>query len=466
VTPTPRRYPIATYLRRYRPDAYDFLLLDEGHEYRNDGTAQERAAHRLAEGKPTLLLSGSISSGKSSSLFANMWACSQPFRREFARDQRAAFVTRYGYRKRLVEVASRDHEVVEYGTQTDRVDVNDLGETRALGEAPGVLPLFLVKHVLPIGVWMHKDDLDADLPPYTEVRAPVEPLPEQAQRYADVQQTVLHRITQDRFTRDYAGKLFGHLGELPSYLDRCTADTGNVPGAATWQVCYPAQIGGGLVAQAALFSATTLLPKETWLCETVQAELAEHRPVLIFVWHTQTGLHRRVQRVLTEAGIASTYLDANRVSTKRRQAWIEQQVAQGCTVLLVNPLAVQTGLNSLTHFCTGIWYEPICDAIVWRQANGRLHRIGQQQPVRIYAPEYTSTAQTVVLDLNALKVRAALALDGLDTSAALQASGAGDHTDDAYDLGRALYVRLTMQPQGAAPPARPTRDARQLRLPC
>src|SRR5690606_20756279 len=52
--PEPRRVPLATYIAKRHPKAFDLLILDEGHEYATDGSAQERAAHRLtALGMPT-----------------------------------------------------------------------------------------------------------------------------------------------------------------------------------------------------------------------------------------------------------------------------------------------------------------------------------------------------------------------------------------------------------------------------
>jgi hypothetical protein len=211
-------------------------------------------------------------------------------------------------------------------------------------------------------------------------------------------------------------------------------------------VRYPQEMGGGLVTTAPLFPSATVLPKERWLTETITAELAQDRPVLVFIWHTRTGLPARLQRLLADAGIASQYLDAATVGTRTRQQWIERQIADGCRVLLVNPVAVQTGLNSLVHFCTVIWYQVVVpDAVVWRQANGRSHRIGQTRPVRVLVPVYRGTPQTTVLDVNAHKVQASMVLDGLDVSAALHAVGAGAGMQEAYDLGRLIYERLLAQ---------------------
>lgn len=442
-TPNPRRYPVATWISRYGRHLYDFLVLDEGQEYRTEGSAQERAAHRLCEGKPTMLLSGSVMAGKASSLFMNMWALSPRFRREFSRDDVQGFILRYGYRRQFVAIENKKGEKVTYGTHTDRIDDANL-TIRSMGESAGVLPLFVLLHLMPIAVWMHKQDIDKELPSYLETREHISMTAEQEKAYEALEGSVVSRIKQDRFQKDFAGRLFGQLGQVPAYPDLCTRDTGNGYDDGHWEVHYPEHvIGGGLVAKAPLFAADTLLPKEGWLIGKVQTELAEERNVLIFVWHTRSGLAQRLQRILRETGIESSYLDATRVSTAKREQWVNGQIAQGCRVMLVNPMAVQTGLNVLTHFCTAIWYEGIADAIVWRQANGRLHRIGQTKPVRVVVAVYRNTTQGDVVDLNASKVKASMMLDALDTSTALEASGASEEYEVVFDLGRALYERIS-----------------------
>lgn len=444
-TPNPRRYPMAIWLRK-RKHLYDFVLLDEAQEYRTKGSAQEKAAHRLCEGKPTILLSGSIMSGKASSLFSNMWAVSKRFRGEFGRDQMTEFITRYGYRKILVEVPQdKAQNISVYGAQSDRVQELG-GKIRNLGEAPGVLPLFVLTHLMRQAVWMHKADLDNELPPAYETREEVAMLQDQAEYYEELQGAVVKQVVQDRFDKLLAGRLLGALGQVPSYADLCTSDVGNGTGTF-WTVRYPEHIGiENPVAAVPLLPTETDLPKEQWLINKVRSELAEDRNVVVFVYHTGGGLPQRLQRVLKNAGIDSSYLNSHKVKAKDgvREAWLDHEIANGCRVLLVNPTAVQTGLNNLVHFCTALWYEPICDAIIWRQANGRLDRIGQTKEVRIIAAVYAACTQVDVLDLNAAKVEVSMQVDGLSTAGALKASGAAEGDEEmAYTLGQALFNRIT-----------------------
>ncbi len=456
--PRPRRFSIARYITRYARDRFDLLILDEGHEFAGDGSAQEIAAHRLSElGLPTLLLTGSLMNGYASGLFRNLWALSRRFRREFRRDAVRAFVTRYGYRKVLREPKDEGTMGAQsYGAMTDRQELDRLTTTRTLGEAPGVLPVLLLHHLLPIAVTIQKSDLDDALPPCTIEEVPIArdtqcPVDTMLRERADMLfSKVIARIKKDRYTA-LAGKLFGALGQLPSFYDRATLDMGNAmreDGARGWDVRYPASCGGDLVASADLLEPATLLPKERWLCERLRAELAEGRNVLVFVTHSgEIGVvERLMRRIAEQTGEYPIFLDAGRVPTQKREAWINTRViGAGKRIMIANPTSIQTGLNNLVWFSTAIWMEnPNCNAIVFRQANGRLDRIGQTRAVRILVPVYADTPQSLAQDLLARKVAASEQVDGMDVAASLDAAGAGVRDAlDTLEMGRAIYALLT-----------------------
>lgn len=89
------------------------------------------------------------------------------------------------------------------------------------------------------------------------------------------------------------------------------------------------------------------------------------------------------------------------------------------------------------------WYEgPDYDARVTRQANGRPHRIGQTEPVRLVYPYYAGTLLKTALDLVARKITASLQVDGLSLAGALEAAGALSDEDRLHAtaaLAQALY---------------------------
>ncbi len=435
--PEPRRFPLSQYICNRHSRTFDFLVLDEGHEYATDGSAQERSAHRLtALGIPTVLMTGSIMNGYAESLFTNMWALSHDFRQEFGRDDRARFVERYGYLKRVLSDRDRDTgEVIEFGSHTDRVERSE----RTAGDAPGILPLFLFRHLLPIAVTLHKADLAIDLPPCRQIKCLIEPDADLLKSFKTLQQGLLTRIRKDQFRAGFAGKLFGALAELPSYLDRATLDTGNREDGS-YAIHYPDSIGGDLVVKGESFPATRLSSKERWMLDTLRTELAEGRNVMVFSWHV--SLLPRLARIISqELGEEVPILYAEKVATHKRQEWINKNVVRKQRrILIANPVCVQTGLNNLVHFSTEIWMEnPACNPTIFRQAIGRVDRIGAKKETRIYTPIFAGTLQVQLHDLLLRKVAVAVATDGLDPESVLLAAGA---SDDGYLSGLSIGKQL------------------------
>lgn len=439
--PEPRRTSLARYIAQRHPALFDFLVLDEGHEYATDGSAQERSAHRLTGlALPTVLMTGTIMNGYAESLFSNMWSLSPDFRSEFERSERQVFIDRYGYRKRIVEDKDRNSgEVVEYGSNSDRVTRSE----RIIGNAPGILPLFLLRHLLPIAVTLHKADLAIDLPACKQFRHLIDPGDELRKRFNKLRDSLIRQIKEDRFVEDLAGKLWGQLAELPSYVDRATADVGNST-SGEYTIRYPESVGGMVVESMPPLPATTLLPKEEWLLDRVESELAEGRNVMVFSWHV--ALLPRLARLLSERiGEPVPILYADKVATGKRQDWIDREVVRKKRrILVTNPVAIQTGLNNLVHFATEIWCEnPACNPVTFRQAGGRVDRIGQTKETRIHFPIYTDTMQEQLYDLLMQKVAVSISTDGLDPESALQAAGV---CEDEYltglSIGKQLWAML------------------------
>lgn len=436
--PEPRRVALAQHITQRYPNTFDFLVLDEVHEYGNDNSAQSRSAHRLTNLKlPTLEMTGSIMNGYAESMFTNMWSISEDFRQEFQREDKIKFVERYGYRKRLVSDQDAEGEVVSFGSNSDKVTRS----SRIIGNAPGVLPLFLLRHLLPHAVTLHKDDLALDLPICTQEKVLIQPTQEVLSRFEVLRQALVSRIKEDQFDPELAGKLFGQLAELPSFFDRTTADTGNTT-SGDYSIRYPDSVGGEVIAQQAAFPASTVSPKEEWMLDRIEAELAEGRNVLVFSWHV--ALMPRLARLITERiGDKVPILHSDKVSTGKRQEWITKQVVnKGARILLANPVAVQTGLNNLVHFATEIWMEnPACNPIVFRQAIGRIDRIGQKLATRIFCPLYAGTPQELLYDLLLQKVAISVSTDGLDPESALLAAGIGaEEFMSGLSIGKQIWA--------------------------
>lgn len=444
--PRPRRFPIATLIaRRYR-HRFDLLIVDESHEYNHDRSAQSKALHRLAglPGITTVLLTGSLMGGYASALFPNAWTTNHDLRAEFGRGDRLEFVKRFGFAK-VLDAETPKRKKKERGAFTDREI-----QGRRVGEAPGIHPEYITRYLLPSTVILHKSDLDVELPTLTEDPCPIactetETDAELLAEYSRLQTNVLERIRQEQFDPDRAGKLLGALVELPSYLDRCTSDLG------VYEIVYPA-VGDEpsfILDTGRVFPRNYRTPKERFLLSKLKERLGAGEHTLVFLRHTgSAALPKRLLRLIKRHVTSScAWLDAKKVPTAKRQQWIEKNVVdKGARVLIVNPNAVRTGLNCLTRFSSAIWHQLDYSATTYRQANGRIHRIGQKRPVWVGTPFIVGTAQQIAFDLVASKVSASLQVDGLDLETALEAAGASEAEAGAraatMSLGEAIYRRL------------------------
>ena len=420
------------------------VVVHNCHELSTVGSAQEKAAHRLtALRRPTLLLTGSWMNGYADSLFSHQWALFQDFREEFPRTARTSFVDRYGFREKYVPVSSKP-VVSERGAVSDR-ELKDQEKDR--GVAPGVMPDFLLRHLLPHCVTLQRSDFAEELPGCTEESVPLHAGDELHAEHVEFMRKLLETIKEDRFNADLAGALFGQLNEAPSQLDRCTLDTGNTP-SGDFVMRYPVRVREKFptldVVSATKGRPTSFLhPKEVWLLERLARERAEGRRTMVMGWHTE--IFERYARLIERAfGERPPILYADKVPAAKRLEWIQKHVVDaGVSELIVNPATVGTGLNNLVHFATGVFMEnPACNPQVSRQVKGRLDRIGQNLPVRFFWPHYAKTGQAVMLELLQRKSAIAMSVDGLDASTALQAVGVGEGYLTSISVSKALYDAL------------------------
>lgn len=294
--PRPRRYALAKYILRRHPKCFDFVVIDEAHEAQNSTSAQSAAMMKLAAlGPPCILATGSVMNGYAESLFA-LWQLFPAFRAEFPRDAASLFIDRYGYRRvhvRDVEKGSGASRVVEFGSVSDRV----VREVKEAGNAPGVLPLFILKYLLPHAVPLHKSDLDVGVPPCVHRVAVVEPHAEAKQAHETMWHAITAEVSRTRYTPGLAGKLFGQIAEAPSHLDRCTADVGNTT-EGRFRIAYPEHTPGnpGEVWSHPGIDPRIVTAKEAWLLRTLRREFAEGRRAMVLVWHVE--LMARIQRVV------------------------------------------------------------------------------------------------------------------------------------------------------------------------
>lgn len=469
--PSPRRTPLARHVLRRLKGRVDLLVIDEAQEYGHGESAQARAAWRLVSlGCPTILLSGSIMNGYSSSLFPALWATRKEFRAHFERSEEHRFVEQYGYQRLSLQFKpGSERQVVPQTLGSSSDAILEGADGQRVQEAPGVTPQLLVRHLMPVAIPMHKQDLDEALPELDEIPVGLTASGEAGQRdldsallkgYEEVTQRVIAQLAADKDDEARRGALWGAFAQLVFAPELAAEDCG------PYEVRYPERLNRELVATMHPFPADEQTPKERWLVKKVASELAEERPVIVFLQSSGHGrfVERLAKLLETVAPRQVIALDAQRVDAKRRKAWIDKYVNDaGKRVLIVNPSAIKTGLNNLVRFRTAIWYQiPDFNVLVTRQANGRLHRIGQKYDVRIYYPFYEGTLQEAAMTLVSRKMSASLQVDGLSLQSALEVAGAGggdERAANSFSFGEALARLYTSQPTVAGSGALLARQA-------
>jgi hypothetical protein len=404
------------------------VLVSNCHEDKAGDTAAGMAAGTLAAAsRRTLLLSGTISSGKASGSFYLLYRFVRAVRQEFAYRDYARWVDRYGVWQRRWKPDPNDRS--RYGASSQRRI-----PAGAPQEKPGVMPA-MVRHLLDHTAFLRLEDVATGLPPYAETvelvdlsDEPVDPdRPEltQARAYHRLE-SELTAIVRAQLAAGGSKLLGAYLQALLTYPDAC---------ARGELVLHPDD--GREVARAPALAEEVWYPKEAALRELALRERRRGRRLLVYVSHTERrDLTPRLQRLLEGAGLRVAVLKQRDAAARQREAWLQRRGAMGVDVLLTNPGLVKTGLD-LVEYSSVAFYEIDYSVFTVRQASKRSWRIGQTEPVEVTFFAYAGTMQATALGLVARKLRSALQLEGDRFDAGLAGADEGDDSLLAL-LARAL----------------------------
>ena len=395
-------YQPTEFIKRYLPDGFfDLLVVDEGHEYKNSGSAQGQAMGVLAaKARKTLLLTGTLMGGYADDLFYLLFRI---LTRRMIED---------GYRPNahgsMAPAAMsfmRDHGVLkDIYTERDG-DSHKTAKGKKLSvrtvKAPGFGPKGIHRFVLPFTVFLKLKDIGGNvLPSYQEEFVDVPMAPEQASAYQRLAGTLTAALRQALARRDTT--LLGVvLNVLLAWPDCCFRSE---------MVKHP-RTRDTLAFVPALFGDDELMPKEQALLNLCLEEKAKGRKVLAYTVYSGTrDTTFRLKKVLEQSGLRVAVLRAT-VETARREDWILDQVDRGVDVLLTNPELVKTGLD-LLDFPTIAFLQTGYNVYTLQQAARRSWRIGQKHPVRVIFFGYAGSSQITCLQLMAKKIAVAQSTSG------------------------------------------------------
>ncbi|WP_349571129.1 DEAD/DEAH box helicase [Azotobacter salinestris] len=395
-------YQPTEFIKRMLPDGFfDLLVVDEGHEYKNAGSAQGQAMGVLAaKARKTVLLTGTLMGGYADDLFHLLFRI---LTRRMLED---------GYRPNargsMAPAAMsfmRDHGVLKdiYTERDNASHRTARGKKLSVRtqKAPGFGPKGILRYVLPFTVFLKLKDIGGNvLPDYREEFVEVPMAEEQASAYQRLAGTLTAQLRQALARRDTT--LLGVvLNVLLAWPDCCFRS----------EVVKHPRSRDTLASVPAVFGDEELMPKEQALVELCLAEKAQNRKVLAYTVYTGTrDTTSRLKRILEQAGLKVAVLRAS-VDTARREDWILDQVDRGIDVLITNPELVKTGLD-LLDFPTIAFLQTGWNVYTLQQAARRSWRIGQKHPVRVVFFGYAGSSQIACLQLIAKKIAVSQSTSG------------------------------------------------------
>ncbi len=416
-------YQPTEFIKRYLPRGYfGLLVVDEGHEYKNEGSAQGQAMGVLAsQCQKALLLTGTLMGGYADDLFHLLWRLNpaamledgfKPAKNGSMANATMSFMREHGVLKDIYKESSESSHRTAKGKQ---VSVRT-------SKAPGFGPVGIMRYVLPMTVFLKLRDIGQKvLPPYEEQFLEVAMTETQAQAYKEMSLKLVQMLKQALVTGD--NSLLGVvMNVLLAWPDCCFSE----------EVVRHPRTKALLHHQGAVFAEGDTSPKEAELLRICLAEKALGRKVLAYSVYSGTrDTTSRLKTQLEIRGLKVAVLRAS-VDAAKREDWVAEQVEKGIDVLICNPELVKTGLD-LLDFPTIVFMQSGYNVYTVQQAARRSWRIGQKQDVRVIFLGYVGSAQMDCLKLMAKKI-------------AVSQSTSGDMPDSGLDVlndsGDSLEVAL------------------------
>lgn len=395
-------YQASEFIKRYLPDGYfDLMAVDEGHEYKVEGSAQGQAMGVLAnKARKVVLLTGTLMGGYATDLFYLLFRLMpgrmieegyKPNPQGSMGPAAMGFMRAHGVLKDIyTETEGGNHKTAKGRKTSHRVAM-----------APGFGAEGILRHVLPYTVFLKLRDIGGNiLPPYREVMTPIpmNPVMESAYSKLKVELVAALREALRKGDKTLLGVVLNALLAWPETCFR------------TEVVKHP-RTGRVLAYVPAQLAADELSPKEEALLALCRDNKALGRRVLAYTTYTGTrDTTTRMKAHLEREGFKVAVLRAS-VEAARREEWLLDQVDRGVEVVITNPELVKTGLDML-EFPTIAFMNTGYNVFTLQQAARRSWRIGQKQSVEVHFFGYAGSTQMDCLRLMGQKVAVSQSTSG------------------------------------------------------
>lgn len=378
---------------------FSLLIVDEGHEYKNSGSAQGQAMGVIAsQVKKILLLTGTLMGGYAEDLFYLLWRI-MPHR---------MLEDGYGYHRRSLACASmqfmEQHGILKrvHRSSTDNNHKTARGKRGQMqtSKAPGFGPKSIARFILPYTAFLKLQEMGQEvMPSYTEHLIEVQ-MTEVQEAYYKVLRKTLTEELKKALARGSTALLGVFMNCLLAWPDCYFRE----------EEVYHPQTKIRLIAIPEVLDENPS-PKEQEMIRLCKEAKAKSQKVLVYTTYTGTrDTATRLKMLLEKEGFKTAVLRSS-VNAEKREDWICEQVERGIDVLICNPELVKTGMD-LMDFTQIIFMQSGFNVYTLMQASRRSWRIGQKLPVDVYFLGYSNTTQIDCLKLMAKKMAVSQSTSG------------------------------------------------------
>lgn len=418
--------------KRFKRGFFEYLLVDEAHEYKSGATEIGKALGQLINHcSYKVMMTGTLFGGNATDLFY-LLARLNPKK---LKNENMNYYSENSFH--------RNYGVTEAVTTFS--DVTNKFQTRKK-RRPGINPTLYPMHLMPSAVFLEIADLGFALPPYQEEARFVELDSNMRAVYNDMftAATEFHNEvkSEDPDQSDFPEyNPVQVLNQINGWLDRPyrTNKIGLRDRYGRFQTIY----------QVPDWLSEPTNNKLSQLFEDIDSELEENRKVLVYVKdvdgaNPELGLDIHLYERLVDEGYnvgilrsgGATPFGGKFPTPENREKWLRKmQEKNGWDVLITNPSLVKVGLD-LYDYPTILFYQYGMSSFEYMQAARRSWRIGQTKDVKVITYAYQNTPQQSYLEMLASKIDAALTIQGKLTEDGLRSLS--ESTSDLAQLAKSI----------------------------
>ncbi|MFZ5832419.1 MAG: DEAD/DEAH box helicase family protein [Planctomycetota bacterium] len=433
----PRKWAVASTIKQRYANYFNYLIVDEVHEEKGEGSVQGHAMGRLtACCRKVLCLTGTLIGGYADDLLPLLYRMDPTslVEEQVGWGQTTEFLRRYGKVEKVITTT------IDEGRTSMRTG-SGYSRRKIEIRRPGVMPTLYGRHLADKCIFLSLEDIADSLPPYQELAVAVPLTGQLADAYTHVEEALRDEV------KEMMKKSHGKDKRLLSKMLQTLLAYPDHPFGFD-EIGYSTQDGWKHVVQPAELSRKVTYAKEQRLVELVKQQRAEGRQTWVFIqYNDKYDVMARLATKLGEAGLKVKTLRSNDAKTVEREAWIQEN-GPGTDVIISHPDLVKTGLDffdraGMYNFSSLIFYETGYNLFTLRQASRRAWRIGQKRACRVYFFYYEDTMQEKALSLMGKKLRQAMAIEGRLDAEGLGEMG-GDDEDGAMALAKSLAGQLDL----------------------